>query len=525
MVLVVAAACAPPIKDPAPPKLDLAATALGTLDRDATAMLELIRAIYAETGVTVTTNLSIDLGKLDDPRAAYDDTLIRITIPTPANSPDEAGVYWKAWGKQTGWDVDQAFADDVDRARLARYAVFVALAHEVGHFLHHAYVGALEPGPRELIADRLAVAVLDRLATRPELAELQTKYRALLTKWYAAIPADKRVEIPADADLDAWVAKQGLPAEPAAFASLSIARQLRLLAKPPKLKALVTESLLVPRDARAAKIEYGPAKLLVTTGRDVPAAYTALTAARGNIRELAVALLDAGGKFHNVACSGGACEYTSEAGAASKLALANVISGDLASYERVHDVAIVGDKLWLVLGNDGEKQEAALAIIDLSRPDAAKPAAVWQLVTGARIAASPSGAVSVMLLRSGGWTVERFEAQPADKRASWTFRLGDTGEADGKNGVAGGMLGDCTSNDGGTIYCAAGFRIRVVEKDRIWTLAGGNRDWIDATDPKKVAFTSPVRIRATRDGLQLVDRKYGDDGRATWKIREIALKK
>ena len=45
------------------------------------------------------------------------------------------------------------------------------------------------------------------------------------------------------------------------------------------------------------------------------------------------------------------------------------------------------------------------------------------------------------------------------------------------------------------------------------------------TDPKKVAFTSPVRIRATREGLQLVDRKYGDDGHATWKIREIALKK
>lgn len=524
MVLVVAAACTPAVKEPAPPKLDLAATALGTLDRDATAMLELIRAIYLEAGVSVATNLSIELAKLDDIGTAYDDTLIRITMPTPANSPDQAAVYWKAWGTLTAADVDQTFADDVDRARLARYMIFVGLAHEVGHVLHHAYVGALEPGPRELLADRLAIAVLDRLSTRPELVELQTKYRALLTKWYAAIPDDKRVEIPAEADLDAWVAKQGLPSDPGAAASLSIARQLRLLAKPPKLKALVSESLLVPHDATVAKIEYGPAKLLVTTGRDVPAQYAALTSPRGNVRELAVALLDAGGKFHNVACSGGACEYTSEAGAASKLALANVLSGDLASYERVHDVAIVGDKLWLLLGNEGESQQAALAIIDLSRPDAAKPAATWQQVTGGRIAASPSGAVSVMLLRAAGWTIERFEAAASGNRPSWTFKLGD-GEADGKTGVAGGTLGDCTSNDAGTIYCAAGFRIRVLEKDRIWTLAGGNRDWVDATDPKKVAFTSPVRIRATRDGLELVDRKYGDDGRATWKIREIALKK
>ena len=129
----------------------------------------------------------------------------------------------------------------------------------------------------------------------------------------------------------------------------------------------------------------------------------------------------------------------------------------------------------------------------------------------------------MLLLRAGGWAVERFEG--TTKGASWTFKVANGGDADGKNGSAGGALGDCTSNDAGTIYCTAGVRIRVLDKDRIATLAGSNRDWVDAVDPKKVAFTSPVRVRATKDGLVLVDRKYADDGKASWKVREIALKK
>jgi len=523
-IALVLAACTP-AKDPATPKLDIAATALATMDRDAPAMLELIRALHLEAGVTVAANLSLDLGKLDDTRASYDDTLIRITLPTPSSSPDEARAYWQAWGKLTSWESDQAFADDIELSRLARYAVFVALAHEVGHFLHHSYVGVLEPGPRELLADRLAIALLDRLATRPELADLLSRYRALLTRWYAAIPDDKRVVIPEGADLDAFVAKQGLPSDPAAAASLSIARQLRLLAKPPKLKALIAETLLVPHDARLAKIEYGSGRLVVTTGRDAPAGYESFSSARGELRDLATTQLDADGKFQGIVCSGGVCVYAAETGASSKLAIVNVFGAELAAFQRVHDAAIVSDKLWLLLGNEVETEQAALTIIDLKRPDAARQESAWQQVKGGRLAVSPSGAVSVMLLRSAGWTVERFEPQSTN-RPSWTFKLADGGDADGKNGSAGGALGDCTANDAGTIYCTAGVRIRVLEKDRLWTLAGGvARDWIDATDPRKVAFTSPVRIRATREGLQLVDRKYADDGTATWKIREIALRK
>lgn len=509
--VLVLAACPAPDKPPVTPKLEIAATATATLDRDAAAMLELVRALYEEVGITVADNLTLDLQGLATTRSAYDDALIRITLPTPITSPDQARAYWQAWEALTGAQVE--IADDVERYRLARFAVFVALAHEVGHFLHHSYVGPLEPAARELFADRLAIALLDRLAVRPELAELVGKYRALLAKWYAAIPA--RIEIPATADLDRWVAEHPLPADPAALASLSLARQLRLLAKPPKLADLAKTLLANP----ARKLEYGPAKLVVTTGRDVPAAFTRVTGS-GTLRELATALLDADGKFHSIACSSGICEITGETGDAKKLVLANVL-GDLAGFDRVHDVAINGDKLWLLLGGDGDKQPAGLTIIDLARPDGGKPTATWQLVTGGRLAVSPSGAVSVMLLRANAWTIERFE--PA-KTASWTFRIGEA-DVDGVNGVAGGTLGDCTSNDAGTIYCAAGFRIRVLDKDRMWTLAGGNRDWVDAADAKKVAFTSPVRLRATQAGLVLVDRKYGDDGNPTWKVRQIELKK
>lgn len=507
MVLMLAAC--PAAKDAAAPKIDVAATAMSTMDRDAGAMLELVRALCAEVGLVVTDNLTLDLQGLADTRSAYDDALIRITLPTPITAPDQAQAYWQAWEKLTGAPIE--IGDDVERYRLARFAVFATLAHEVGHVLHHAYVGPLEPAARELFADRIAIALLDRLAVRPEMAELVGKYRKLLATWYAAIPS--KIEIPAATDLDRYVANHPLPADPAALASLSLARQLRLLAKPPKLSELASALLAKP----ARQIEYGAAKLVVTTGRDVPAAFARVTGS-GTVRELATALLDPDATFHSVACSGGLCLITDEAGDTKKLVLANVL-GDLADYERVHDLAITGDKLWLLLGGDGDNQPAALAIIDLARPDGGKPAATWQLVTSGRLAVSPSGAVSVMLLRSSEWTVERFE--PA-KTASWTFSLGDV-DADGANGVAGGTLGDCTSNDAGVIYCASGFRIRVLEKERMWTLAGGNRDWVDATDAKKVAFTSPARLRATKTGLVLVDRKLGQ-GKATWKIRQIELK-
>lgn len=524
MVVAALAACTP-AKAPAPPsKIDIAATALATIDRDANAMLELVRALYLEAGVTVATNVTLELGG-DDARTSYDDTLIRITLPAPATSPDQARAYWQAQGKPTGVAVDELVTDDVERYRLARFAVFVALAHEVGHFLHQSYVGPLEPAERELLADRLAIALLDRLAVRPELAELTRKYRALLTKWYAAIPDDVRVEIPADAELDAWVADHPLPADPAAATSLALARQLRLLAKPPKLGPLVAEALLAPHDLRLQKIEYGATKLVVTSGRDVPPAYRAVTGTAGStVRELQAALLGPDNKFRAVACSGGACDITGEAGTSTKLALTNVLGGEMASYPRVLDVTISGDQLWLLLAGTGEAPETALAVIDLARPDAVRPTATWPDVIGGRLAASPSGAVSVLLQRPDSWTVDRYDS-PAAKPASWTFKVADGGDTDGRAGAAGGALGDCTANDAGTIYCAAGVRIRVLEKDRLWTLAGGNRDWVDATDPRKVAFTSPVRLRATPTGLVLVDRKYAEDGTATWKVRQIELRK
>ena len=41
VLLAIVAGCPPAAKDPAPPRIDIAATALATLDRDASSMLEL----------------------------------------------------------------------------------------------------------------------------------------------------------------------------------------------------------------------------------------------------------------------------------------------------------------------------------------------------------------------------------------------------------------------------------------------------------------------------------------------------
>jgi hypothetical protein len=523
--LLLALAACPAPQDPATPKIDIAATALATLDRDAAAMLELLRSLHAEAGATVASNLTVDLAKLDELNATYDDDDVRITLPAPPTSPDEARTYWEAWSKSTSdgaWNISEAFRDDTEMARLARFAAFGTLAREVGQFLQATYAGHLEPGPRELLADKLAISILDRLASRPELAELLARYRTLLGKWYAAIPEANRTTIPADADLDAWCAKHPIPDGVAAKASLQLARQLRLLARPPKLKALITDALLAPHQARLAKIDYGtPAKLTVTTGREVPANFSAFRRDRGSLRELTITLLDDAGQFHQLACAAGVCDYTNEAGASNKLAVANLLGGEMAAFERVHDLAIVRDKLWLLLG--AEDQAGALAVIEIARPDAIKPAATYQKLAGGRLAASPSGAVSVMLQRGKAWTVEPRASDGATRAPAWMFTL-DEVDADGKNGAAGGTLDDCTANDAGTIYCTAGVRIRAIEPDQITTLAGGVRDWIDSTDPKKAAFTSPHRLRATRDGFQLVDRRL-TEGKPAWKVREIALRK
>jgi hypothetical protein len=526
MLLAVLTACPAPKTDPAAPRMDIAATGLATLDRDATAQLELLRSLHAEAGATVAGNLTIDLGKLDDLSTQYDDDEIRIRLPAPAASPDEARTYWDAWSKATAggtWEYGPAFKDDVELTRLTRFAAFVTLSRQVGAFLQATYAGKLEPGARELLVDKLAIAVIDRLASRPELAELMKQYRGLLDAWYMAIPEATRSVIPADADLDKWCAENPIPEGIAQATSLQLARQLRLLAKPPKLKALITDALLGPHQARLAKIDYGTAKVAVTTGRDVPGGYAGFRTERGSLRELTLTTLDTAGQFHHLACAQGACEYSTEGGTPKKLAVANLLGGEAAAFERVFDLAVTSDKLWLLLGAYGDGKDAALAVLDLARPDAIKPSATWQSVEGGKLAASPSGAVSVMVQRGGGWTVERFD--PTGKRGeSWTFRLEDA-DADGKPGIAGGALADCTSSDTGTLYCTSGVRVRVVERDRIWTLAGGARDWIDANDPRKVAFTSPHRLRSTKDGFQLVDRRLNGDNQPIWKVRQIELKK
>ncbi|OZC02159.1 hypothetical protein [Rubricoccus marinus] len=122
-------------------------------------------------------------------------------IPTEA----QALAYWSTWSAlltRGAWDPQEHFAGAPEAAQMAAFNQVVLAAHELGHALAYRYT----VNPRtddgnvncqELLADRVAAGILDRLARDDaRFADLRQRYLRVTATLNAGVPQPLRYAMP-----------------------------------------------------------------------------------------------------------------------------------------------------------------------------------------------------------------------------------------------------------------------------------------------------------------------------------------
>ena len=237
----------------------------GDLDRARVALC----AAYAAGGMPCAETLRLEWLAATDVMSGVDlETHVVHMQPVP---PRGGGLaYWDNWSAVLAggaWRPRALFTDDDDARRMATVLLVTVLAHELGH--HVATAHRCNPGGAagELRADELSTPLV-REVMRGPLAPLHARMRRIADAMIAAVPADQRVEVPPDVDLRAWVADHALPDAPAAYASLHLSRERRVLANPTPFGAVARRLCLDAFDARLA------GRVLVPTTVSTSGTYT-----------------------------------------------------------------------------------------------------------------------------------------------------------------------------------------------------------------------------------------------------------
>lgn len=200
--------------------LGLSTTSAATIDdlhraletSDTNAVTSFVTRYYRDAGISVNEMLIWEHQAFDEIVNWYNqNTEVIMLSDLPANA-DEVSAYWQNWSKvltQDKWVWRDFFADDAEAALIANFNQFLLAAHEYGHALTYRYDpgheqrGNNEINCREYPADRLAAALLDELAEKDKrLADLRTRYRALIAEINANIAPEFRYDTPTFSALD-----------------------------------------------------------------------------------------------------------------------------------------------------------------------------------------------------------------------------------------------------------------------------------------------------------------------------------
>ncbi len=200
--------------------LGLSAATAATIDdlitgletSDTGAVTSFVTEYYRDAGISVNETLTWEHQAFDEIVNWYNqNTEVIMLSNLPANA-DEVAAYWQNWSKvltQDKWAWRSFFKDDAEAALIANFNQFLLAAHEYGHALTyrfdpgHEQRGDNEINCREYPADRLAAALLDELAEKDQrLADLRTRYRALIAEINANIAPEYRYDTPTFAALD-----------------------------------------------------------------------------------------------------------------------------------------------------------------------------------------------------------------------------------------------------------------------------------------------------------------------------------
>lgn len=231
MVALLAVACARPTKvelpaGPTPEGELLSAIETGDFAPAVRALCD----AYARVGLPCASTLQVIM--LDDNDVmsnVSDDHVIRMQP-----MPRDGYAYWANWSMVLSggmWQPQPLFVNELEARRIGRMLLVSVLAHEIGH--HVAMRHGCHPDgrpERELRADELSVPLVRELMHAGPLRELNARMRVIAGAMIEAVPADRRVVVPAGGDLGAWVSTHPLPSNTPGYASLHLSRQRRILA-------------------------------------------------------------------------------------------------------------------------------------------------------------------------------------------------------------------------------------------------------------------------------------------------------
>lgn len=244
---------------PSPPASGALLRAMEASDVEAAG--EAVADVLRVAGFDLPDDLGWKVQAFDEPinfYSAVDHDVTISHIPTP----DQTSAYWRMWSDLlTGgtWHPDAFFRDSTEAHRLAAFNQAVLAAHELGHGLAYRYT----VNPRtddgnvncqELVADRVAAAVLHELATEDvRIRRLRTRYLQLISAINTRVPEAHRYAMPSREVLltdcrSIEVAQPAGPADLVPYASAFFERHRLLYGRqePESLETLADEVFLPP---------------------------------------------------------------------------------------------------------------------------------------------------------------------------------------------------------------------------------------------------------------------------------------
>jgi hypothetical protein len=248
--LAFAIACHPATRTPTPVDVgDELVTAIETGDYQRA--LRVWCDGYAAAGLPCASTIRVELLESTNVLSRMDESHVVRMQPMP---PKGGGLaYWDNWSKLlAGGAWRPQFVDDDDARRIASTMLLTVMAHELGHHLairHACHVAGMEG---ELLADELSTPLVQQLA-HGRFGELHARMRHTADAMIAAVPEATRMEVPRDVDVRTWVRARELPSETAAYASLHLSRQRRLLEETPRLPEVADRRCGAKSRARLAQ--------------------------------------------------------------------------------------------------------------------------------------------------------------------------------------------------------------------------------------------------------------------------------